>query len=110
MNFNDYQAAAAKTAIYPTEGPLGILYTALGLVNEAGEVGGKVKKMMRDDALTLTFDRRTQIAAEIGDVLWYCAMLAYEMGVPLDEIAEANILKLSDRSERGVLGGSGDTR
>jgi NTP pyrophosphatase (non-canonical NTP hydrolase) len=108
--FDDYQAAAAQTAIYPTEGLLGILYTGLGLSNEAGEVAGKVKKMLRDEGAVLTPQRREQIAAEIGDVLWYCAMLAYELGVPLGEIAESNIAKLADRAERNVIGGDGDKR
>lgn len=110
MDFTTYQAAAASTAIYPTEGPLGVLYTALGLANEAGEVGGKVKKMLRDEGAVLTQSRRDQIAAEIGDVLWYCAMLAYELGLPLDEIATANIAKLADRAERNMITGDGDTR
>lgn len=110
MDFTSYQASAAETAIYPTEGMLGILYTGLGLANEAGEVAGKIKKMLRDEGATLTLARREQIAAEIGDVLWYCAMLAYELGVPLRDIAEQNIAKLADRAERNVLGGDGDKR
>lgn len=110
MDFTEYQASAAGTAIYPTEGLLGILYTGLGLANEAGEVAGKIKKMLRDEGATLTLSRREQIAAEIGDVLWYCAMLAYELGVPLQEIAEGNIAKLADRAERNVISGDGDKR
>lgn len=110
MDFSEYQSRAVETAVYPTEGLLGILYTGLGLMNEAGEVGGKIKKMLRDEGATLTFDRREQIAAEIGDVLWYCAMLAYELGIPLEQIAVGNIMKLADRAKRNAIGGDGDLR
>jgi hypothetical protein len=43
MNFNEYQKKSRKTAKYPSIGDP-IVYPALGLVNEAGEVAGKVKK------------------------------------------------------------------
>lgn len=110
MDFDQYQQQAGLSAIYPRDGINGVLYTSLGLVNEAGEVGGKVKKMMRDDACIMTDDRKSQIASEIGDVLWYCAMLAHELGIDLSSIAEANIAKLAERMERNVISGDGDNR
>lgn len=110
MYFNDYQQLAKETAIYPCDGINGILYTSLGLVNEAGEVAGKVKKMMRDDAMIMTPEREAQIAAEIGDVLWYCAMLASEIGMALDDIAAMNLAKLNSRKERNAISGDGDNR
>jgi NTP pyrophosphatase (non-canonical NTP hydrolase) len=58
-----------STAIYPSTAA--ILYPALGLAGEAGEVANKVKKIIRDNA----FDRGG-IAAELGDCLWYIAALA----------------------------------
>jgi NTP pyrophosphatase (non-canonical NTP hydrolase) len=69
-----------------------------------------VKKAIRDDAGLLTDERRTSLAAELGDVLWYVAQLATEAGLDLDEIAEDNLAKLLSRRERGVLQGSGDSR
>lgn len=108
--FNDYQQKAMKTAVYPKVGMTGIFYTSLGLVNEAGEVAGKVKKMLRDDDGILTASRQDAIAAEIGDVLWYCATLAEELGLTLSSIAEANLKKLEDRSARGAIKGDGDNR
>lgn len=110
MNFTDYQRRALTTAVYPTDHMQGIYYTGLGLVNEAGEVAGKIKKMIRDDGATLTAERREMIAAEIGDVLWYCAALAHELGLQLEEIAQSNIAKLEDRANRGVIKGDGDVR
>ncbi len=40
-------------------------------------------------------------------MLWYVAAMARELGVPLSEVAEWNISKLSSRADRGVIGGSG---
>jgi NTP pyrophosphatase (non-canonical NTP hydrolase) len=50
------------------------------------------------------------LAKEVGDVLWYLARFADEIGYPLEVIAQENLDKLRSRSERGVLGGSGDDR
>ena len=100
---NDYQRAAAKTAIYKAEHA--VIYPALGLAAEAGEVANKVKKIMRDGK----FDREA-IADEVGDCLWYIAALCRDLNVNLQDIADNNIKKLKDRQERGVLSGSGDKR
>ncbi len=111
MEFNEYQRRTQDTAIYPGKGTtMGILYTALGLGDEAGECLGKIKKMLRDDNGALTEERRQAVAKEIGDAQWYIAALADECGLSLNDIAEANLAKLADRKERGVLGGSGDNR
>ena len=100
---NDYQRAAAHTAIYKQEHA--IIYPALGLAAEAGEVANKVKKIMRDG----TFDRQA-IADEVGDCLWYIAALCRDLNVDLKDLADANLRKLYGRKERGVLSGSGDKR
>ena len=50
------------------------------------------------------------MAAEIGDVLWYCAALAKDLNMPLAKIAAKNKEKLLSRKERGTLQGSGDDR
>lgn len=108
MEFNDYQQTAFRTADYPDMGR-NPYYPALGL-GEAGEVQGKVKKIMRDDGGVITDAKRQAIRDELGDVLWYVAVLAIEMGLTLDEIAAANVQKLQDRKDRGVIKGSGDYR
>ena len=110
MEFSNYQFRAGKTAKYPNNTTLGVIYTALGLASEAGEVAGKVKKMIRDDSMELTHDRKDQILDELGDVLWYCAMLATELNASLGEVAIRNLRKLEDRNNRGVIQGSGDKR
>lgn len=96
-------------AIYPAQGD-NYSYPALGLVGESGEVAEKIKKIIRDQDGVLTDENRIEIAKELGDVLWYIAILADEMGVTLDKVAEGNLEKLNSRKKRGVLSGSGDNR
>ena len=106
--FEKYQELTAQTAIYPKEA--GQIYTTLGLVNEAGEVAGKVKKILRDDCGVVSGEKRAEIAKELGDVLWYLSQCATEFCICLESIAIDNLAKLQSRKERGVLGGSGDNR
>lgn len=106
MTLDDYQVAAVETAIYPDKlSKLGLVYTALGLNGEAGEVAEKVKKYLRDGGID-----EEDVARELGDVLWYVANTAEEIGYSLHEIASINLKKLTSRRERGTLGGSGDNR
>ena len=109
MDLNAYQAAARLTALYPDAGSNPI-YPTLGLTGEAGEVADKVKKVLRDRAGHFDDEVRAEIALELGDVLWYVAQLASELGYELDDVANQNLKKLRDRSERGQLKGSGDYR
>jgi NTP pyrophosphatase (non-canonical NTP hydrolase) len=82
----------------------------LGLVGEAGEVAEKYKKVIRDKEGIIGKEDKDLIIKELGDVLWYTAMLAKYLGVSFEDIAIANINKLSSRKERGVQRGSGDNR
>jgi NTP pyrophosphatase (non-canonical NTP hydrolase) len=108
MELSEYQRLSRRTAEYPREAWLA--YPALGLAGEAGEVAEHAKKAIRDDGGTISEERRTAMAKELGDVLWYVAQLASELGLELDEIATANLEKLLSRQRRGVLSGSGDER
>lgn len=103
IGFDYYQSAASDTAIYKTEHQ--VLYPALGLAAEAGEVANKVKKILRDGK----FDREG-IADEIGDCLWYIAALCRDLNVDMGEVAKNNLDKLQDRKRRGTLKGNGDKR
>ena len=105
MDLNAYQREARKTAVYPVE--LGLIYSVLGLTGEAGELANKVKKTIRDGELAYTPD---DLAAELGDVLWYVSAIADNLGFKLEYIAEANLNKLRTRAEKGTLRGSGDDR
>lgn len=111
-HFNEYQSRVADTAIYPESGtgsPLALAYVGLGL-GEAGEVQGKIKKILRDDNGVLTQEKRIAITQELGDLLWYVARTASEISVSLDDVAEINLNKLWLRAQRGTLQGSGDDR
>jgi NTP pyrophosphatase (non-canonical NTP hydrolase) len=109
MTAEFYEMKAGQTAIFPKYKALE--YLALGLTSEAGEVAGKVKKLIRDGEDMEGFElKKIAIASEIGDVLWYCAMLAKEVGVPLNDIMKDNLKKLHGRKVRGTLHGSGDNR
>jgi NTP pyrophosphatase (non-canonical NTP hydrolase) len=103
VNFKEYQELAATTAIYPEE--YRIVYPALGLAGESGEVAEKVKKYIRDGNLD-----RDLLAKELGDVLWYVSALSRDLGIDLEDVASRNIEKLRSRAERGTLRGSGDSR
>jgi NTP pyrophosphatase (non-canonical NTP hydrolase) len=108
MDFNHYQFRSGLTAKYPDE--RAIEYLVLGLASEAGEVAGKYKKIIRDKAGIITDEAKQDMAAEIGDVLWYCAQLAKCLDTNLSVIAIDNLKKLESRLERGKIGGSGDKR
>ena len=75
-NLNEYQHSARKTAIYPHE--YGIIYTALGLNGETGEIAEKVKKVIRDRDGVFDKEAKNEMAKELGDVLWYVANMAHE--------------------------------
>ncbi|QAU06611.1 MazG-like nucleotide pyrophosphate [Gordonia phage WilliamBoone] len=112
MEFNDYQAATAATAIYPGAGTgsmAALAYVGLGL-GEAGEVQNKIKKILRDDAGEITAESRTAIKKELGDLGWYWARAAAEVGLSLSDVVASNLAKLEDRKVRGVLQGNGDDR
>ena len=110
MELNEYQNKAFETAIYPVQ--YSILYPTLGLCGESGEIAEKIKKLIRDEngIDSMSLETRGLLMREIGDVLWYVANLALDLGFSLDQIATANLEKLASRKERGVLSGSGDTR
>ena len=134
MNFDEYQAQAIQTAIYPPDSK--IIYSALGLTGEIGEVAEKaldikcpatqrdvlgmtahggqvanqVKKVIRDDGGSVTLERKTVIGRELGGCLWYMAALAHDLDLSLADIAQENLDILADRQKRGKIQGDGDER
>ena len=103
LDMDKYQQQAATTAIYDQKHA--VIYPALGLAAEAGEVANKVKKIMRDGKLD-----RDGIASEIGDCLWYIAALCRDLNIDMETVAYDNLEKLHSRQKRGTLRGNGDKR
>ncbi|BDZ58276.1 hypothetical protein GCM10025872_19330 [Barrientosiimonas endolithica] len=109
VQMDEYQQAALRTAA-PKDKKNELLHLVLGLVGESGEIAEKFKKWVRDlDSDEAAIDR-DDIKQELGDVLWYTAVLADYLGLRLEDVAQANVDKLASRQARGVLGGSGDQR
>jgi len=103
-DFNEYNEFVKSMKVYPEKHA--IVYPALGLIGEAGEITEKVKKWLRGD----TELDKEGILKELGDPLWYITSLADDLGFTLQDVVDANVEKLSSRKERGVLKGSGDNR
>jgi NTP pyrophosphatase (non-canonical NTP hydrolase) len=110
MTFQEYQEKALTTVITTGDELKDTLHWVLGLNGEAGEVAEKVKKIIRDHDGVMTDQDKQELAKELGDVLWYIAVFAHQMGYQLDDVAMQNLEKLKSRKQRGVLGGSGDNR
>ena len=111
MKLSEYQKQSVTTAVYPKEHALP--YLALGLAGEAAEVANKVKKILRgdyDNDPEKAEEALNAITMELGDTLWYIAVLASELDADLDLIAISNMDKLKARAEANTLKGSGDDR
>src|SRR5688572_29804816 len=108
MTFKEYQVAAMRTARLDKKNEL--FHLVLGLTGETGEIAEKIKKRVRDRDSDETLIDREDMKKELGDVLWYVAVLAQYLDIKLEDVADFNIKKLADRQARGVLQGSGDNR
>jgi len=109
VNFTEYQKLALRTAAQKTK-KNELFHLVLGLVGEAGEIAEKLKKLVRDKDSNEALIDKADMTKELGDVLWYVAVLADYLEIPLEEVASKNIAKLADRLERDKIGGSGDNR
>ena len=104
LTLDAYQQQAKVTAVYPYE--KADQYLIAGLAGEVGELASIFAKVWRGDG-DLNHDHAI---AELGDVLWFVAMLADDICCNLSEVAQNNLDKLADRANRGKLKGNGDNR
>lgn len=122
MTFEKYNEVVKQFAQYPQLGA-NMVYPAMGIVGEAGELCDKIKKHWRNKtipgninditamgATSLTIEEKANIVLEMGDVLWYLNALANELNVSLDEVAYKNMIKLADRAKRNMIKSEGDSR
>jgi len=110
MTFDEYQQKALTTVLSTNDEFKDLLHWILGVNGEAGEIAEKIKKIIRDKQGDVSEEDKAELAKEVGDVLWYLAVLAHQLGVSFDTVAEQNIQKLQSRKQRGMLQGSGDNR
>lgn len=87
MKLRDYQIQSMSTAVYPEE--LKLIYPAMGLAGEIGEVCNKLKKVFRDNHGTITPVGMVELAKEVGDCIWYVAAVATDAGLTLSELYTA---------------------
>lgn len=75
----------------------GVFMACLGLAGEAGETLDMIKKwIFHEKELDVE-----HLKKELGDVMWYIAMMCYSFGFDLDEIMQINIDKLKARYPDG---------
>ena len=93
MKINDYQMEALRTA-----GTNDLLLNGvMGLAGESGECVDLVKKyLFQGHALD-----REHLAKELGDVAWYLAVTAYDIGYDLESVLRMNVDKLRARYPNG---------
>ncbi len=121
MELNVYQKQAMETCMPTCEN---ISYMLLNLVGEVGEFSSKIAKTIRKGEMMITgnalcldskqftkqsLDRLDEsLMAEAGDILWQLSGLCTIMGWDLEDVAEYNIKKLSERKKNGTIAGNGD--
>jgi NTP pyrophosphatase (non-canonical NTP hydrolase) len=115
---NSYQDLSQESALYKGQGEFqGFCYVLFKMAGEAGEVCEKMGKLLRDNGVAWGSNPkqwpeeiRVSFKKEFGDVLWYIAAGAKELGYTLEDFGATNLSKLQSRQERGVVHGSGDDR
>ncbi len=113
MTFDEYQKLALTTAHTDpqyVETLMDKTIWAMGVAGEAGEVVEKWKKIVAYKAGEVSDDDLAELAKELGDVVWYIAVLAHSLGLSFEDIAQRNVEKLKSRKARGVIKGAGDNR
>lgn len=96
LKLNDYQTEALKADKSPDTS---LAFPLLGLFGEAGSLLSVVKKKQRDRAAYLGY--APNVTEELGDVLWYFAVVASRGGIALSDIANNLNRGFSDWQDGG---------
>lgn len=110
MTLDEYQKEALVTAVWSGDEFKDLAHWVLGITGEAGEIAEKIKKIVRDKDAVVSDEDKEELIKELGDVLWYLAVLTEHLGYKFDEVGTRNIAKLRSRQARDKIGGSGDNR
>jgi NTP pyrophosphatase (non-canonical NTP hydrolase) len=95
MELNEFQNAIAETDQTPTHDSNGIVVALLGLAGETGSLLTLYKKFLRDGDAYQVINAR--LKEEIGDILWYVARIASRFEISLEDVAAANLGKVTQR-------------
>lgn len=95
LTLTEYQQLAGRTDRVESTEPSAIITALLGLAGETGSLLTEYKKWFREGERYRVFT--DQVAEELGDILWYVANIAQRSNLSLEEIAQENLAKLSDR-------------
>lgn len=109
MKLTDYQKFTDTIVVYDKK--VELEYLTLGLVSEAGEVAGVVKKLIRQDCKyqeAKLFE--SSLKNELGDCLWYISQLCNYLNISFEDLAELNYEKLTIRKSQGTIKGDGEQR
>lgn len=110
MTLDEYQKEALVTAVFTKDEFKDLAHWVFGITGEAGEIAEKFKKIVRDKDGIVDDADKEEIAKELGDVMWYLAVLSEHLGIKFDEVGVRNIAKLRSRQKRNKIQGSGDNR
>lgn len=111
MTFDEYQKQALTTVHCDYDDVLmERTIWAMGIAGEAGEVVEKWKKIVAYKHGVVSEAERAELAKELGDVVWYVAVMAHSLGLSFDGIIQRNVEKLQSRKARDVIKGAGDNR
>ena len=110
MTLDEYQQLALATAVNDYEPLMEKTIWAMGVAGEAGEVVEKWKKIVAYKDGKVTADDVAELAKELGDVVWYIAVMAHSLGLSFEDVMQRNVEKLQSRQNRGVIKGRGDNR
>jgi NTP pyrophosphatase (non-canonical NTP hydrolase) len=110
MTFDEYQKQALTTAINHPDDLMNKTIFAMGISGEAGEVLEKWKKIVAYKGGVITDEDKRELGKELGDVVWYIAVLAHNLGLSFEELMQQNLEKLASRKARNVQRGQGDNR